>query len=138
MRIRRMRQLAPSSPSQEGAGEPPTRGESASDRRVRAIGGVSYGMYLYHALLVSVMDRLMTRAAIPKHSLLGLACFAVLVVVTWCISAASFRWVEQPFLRLKHRSRAPILMPPSWIRCSAPTHRPRTSRARIPPPLVQR
>jgi peptidoglycan/LPS O-acetylase OafA/YrhL len=78
---------------------------------LNAIGRVSYGMYLYHALLVSVMDRMMMRFAIPKHSLRGVACFAVLVLVTWCISAVSFRFVQQPFLRLKQRRRAPALVP---------------------------
>ena len=70
---------------------------------LNGIGRVSYGMYLYHMPLVSGFDRVMQRIAVPKHSVLGLLCFAMLVCVTWGVATISYRWIEQPFLRLKRR-----------------------------------
>lgn len=67
------------------------------------IGKVSSGTYLYHMPLVSVFDAVMRRIAVPKHSVLGVLCFVGLVLVTWAIAAASYAWIERPFLRIKDR-----------------------------------
>ena len=67
------------------------------------IGKVSSGIYLYHMPLVSVFDAVIRRIAVPKHSVLGVFCFVGLVLVTWAIAAASYAWIERPFLRIKDR-----------------------------------
>lgn len=70
-----------------------------------AIGRVSYGMYLYHSVLVSGLDRAVQRLGIVKHSAAGWAALLVLVLVTWAVALLSYRVIEQPFLRLKRGGR---------------------------------
>lgn len=65
------------------------------------IGRVSYGMYVFHSVLVSGFDAALRMAGVEKYSALGLAGFAGLVLLTWAIAEASFAWVERPFLKLK-------------------------------------
>ena len=53
------------------------------------VGGVSYGVYMLHGFVKSLL---------PESPLLGAQVLAVTLVVAW----ASFRWFEQPFLRSGH------------------------------------
>ncbi|MBK9383291.1 MAG: acyltransferase [Planctomycetes bacterium] len=67
---------------------------------LRAIGRISYGMYVWHALAALVvrhgLDRLGWDLGLFVSSTLWL--FAVLLV-----ASASYRWIEAPFLRWKDR-----------------------------------
>lgn len=67
------------------------------------MGRVSYGMYVYHSVLVSGLDAALRMTGIEKYSALGFAGFVGLVVLTWLIAEASFAWIEKPFLKLKDR-----------------------------------
>jgi peptidoglycan/LPS O-acetylase OafA/YrhL len=67
------------------------------------IGRVSYGMYVYHSVLVAGLDVALRSTGIEKYSALGIAGFLGLIVLTWLIAEASFAWIERPFLRLKDR-----------------------------------
>lgn len=67
------------------------------------IGRVSYGMYVYHSVLVSGLDAALRMSGVEKYSALGLAGFLGLIVLTWLIAEASFAWIERPFLKLKDR-----------------------------------
>ena len=67
------------------------------------IGRVSYGMYVYHSVLVAGFDAALRMTGIEKYSSLGLIGFLGIIVLTWGIAEASFAWIERPFLRLKDR-----------------------------------
>lgn len=67
------------------------------------IGRVSYGMYVYHSVLVSGLDAALRMSGVEKYSALGFAGFLGLIVLTWLIAEASFAWIERPFLKLKDR-----------------------------------
>lgn len=69
-------------------------------RVLRWLGTYSYGLYVYHWPIVSVMDRVCARMAPPSLGLAGL--FVVLSVVLTLVAAfISYRLLEMPFLRLK-------------------------------------
>jgi peptidoglycan/LPS O-acetylase OafA/YrhL len=56
---------------------------------------MSYGVYLYHNVLLALIDKLSgPRGPSPAPILAGLAASVVAAVVSW-------RWVERPILALK-------------------------------------
>lgn len=62
------------------------------------LGARSYGIYLYHyPLAVVFVQASLFHGA--EHSLAVVAC----VMITLGVAAASYRWIETPFLRLKKR-----------------------------------
>jgi peptidoglycan/LPS O-acetylase OafA/YrhL len=64
-------------------------------RPLRWVGRRAYGIYLIHPLIVAIVKRYSPWAGFVS---------AVLVVgVTLALAAASFRWIERPFLRRKDR-----------------------------------
>jgi len=65
-----------------------------------AIGRMSYGIYLWHAPVAWLTD---ARHYEWVPILSRPVQFIVRVVLTFAIAGASYRWVEQPLLRLKHR-----------------------------------
>ena len=71
-----------------------TRG--ASWRPLVALGRISYGLYLWHFPIYSL---------VPRH--VGSLPFAIrsalLVALSLAAATLSYRWIEQPFLRLKER-----------------------------------
>jgi peptidoglycan/LPS O-acetylase OafA/YrhL len=81
-----------------------------SSQPLRYLGTISYGLYLYHYLLFSIVD---AQAPTWSHGV----DLTVKVLLTLAVSAASYRFIEQPFLRLKERiarpgaSTAPVLSP---------------------------
>ncbi|MEP9386355.1 acyltransferase [Mesorhizobium sp. KR9-304] len=78
------------------------------------IGRVSYGMYIYHSVMVAGFDAALRMTGIEKYSALGLLGFLALVVMAWGVAEASFAWIERPFLRLKDRvgkDRAAVARP---------------------------
>ena len=68
------------------------------------LGRISYGLYVYHVLALALVSFLFVKYS-PVHAGAGLA-------LTMLMAAASFRWLEEPFLKLKkrftHVSSAPI------------------------------
>jgi peptidoglycan/LPS O-acetylase OafA/YrhL len=69
--------------------------EVALARPLNAIGRISYGVYLYHFALISVVDRAF--AGVPHRSLAGLGVFALYLAIVLGVSALSYRWIETPF-----------------------------------------
>jgi len=67
---------------------------------VRFVGTVSYGMYLFHVSMVTLSKRVLP----PAWSGTGWV-FALAFALTLAAAAASHRWFEQPFLRLRDRLR---------------------------------
>jgi peptidoglycan/LPS O-acetylase OafA/YrhL len=63
------------------------------------LGTVSYGLYVYHELVIYLMSR-----AFPRPRAIGFVVWWVLCLgLTVAIALASYRWLESPFLRLKRR-----------------------------------
>src|SRR6185436_11014013 len=59
------------------------------------LGRISYGLYVWHLLALAIASLLLKKYS-PLHALFGFA-------LTILISAISYRWLEQPFLKLKKR-----------------------------------
>jgi peptidoglycan/LPS O-acetylase OafA/YrhL len=69
-------------------------------RPMVAIGRMSYGLYLWHAPVAWLTDaRHYDWVPVMSRPLQ----FVVRVVLTFAIAGASYRFLEQPLLRLKHR-----------------------------------
>jgi peptidoglycan/LPS O-acetylase OafA/YrhL len=65
------------------------------------LGRISYGLYVYHELLLKLGDRIF-----PQHSSSPsqmIAYWAFGLITTLPVAAASYRWIEMPFLRLKRK-----------------------------------
>ena len=64
------------------------------------LGRISYGLYVFHVFAIRVVAEARgERASLAMHALMPLASFAL----TLALAAASYRWLETPFLRLKQR-----------------------------------
>jgi len=72
-----------------------------------ACGKVSYGMYLFHWLLVVItipwLEWLYAGVSPGMRILLGIDVIVVGGLLTYGLAAASFRYIEAPFLKLKGR-----------------------------------
>jgi peptidoglycan/LPS O-acetylase OafA/YrhL len=65
------------------------------------LGKISYGLYMFHAFALWVSLHAMEKLPSPWNCRLA---FMVLgFVLTTALSAASYQWLERPFLRLKNR-----------------------------------
>jgi peptidoglycan/LPS O-acetylase OafA/YrhL len=69
-------------------------------RRVRYLGKISYGLYVYHLPCLTVVSKIVVR--LMGHDS-PLAVFALGLPLTIGIAAISYRYFESPFLRLKER-----------------------------------
>jgi peptidoglycan/LPS O-acetylase OafA/YrhL len=78
-----------------------------TSRPLRACGRVSYGMYLLHwplvAFSVPTLERWQEAASPMTGIAVGLGVLVVGIGVTYVLAEVSFRFVENPFLRLKER-----------------------------------
>ena len=63
---------------------------------------ISYGIYLWHIVVVDEIKQLARDGHFPVQLWLW---FAVTVAVALTAAAASYRFVEQPVIRLSHRGR---------------------------------
>jgi peptidoglycan/LPS O-acetylase OafA/YrhL len=72
---------------------------------LRWLGGISYGVYVYHVLLRNVFDWIVATLAphASRNLALGLR-FIVAAALTLLISQISFACFERPILRLRNRS----------------------------------
>jgi peptidoglycan/LPS O-acetylase OafA/YrhL len=77
--------------------------------RLIYLGRISYGLYVYHGALIMMTIALFAWA---PGWLQWLVCPTLSLGATLAISAASYRWFETPFLRLKARYQ--------YIRSAAP------------------
>jgi len=65
---------------------------------LRFIGRISFGVYVYHMLVITLLARLLRDTPLP-----GALVVATVCVVTIGVAALSYYVLERPFLRLKHR-----------------------------------
>jgi peptidoglycan/LPS O-acetylase OafA/YrhL len=65
------------------------------------LGRISYGLYVFHILGLMLSDYVVPRGY--SSFSFYLLKISVALAITILLSAASFRWLEQPFLRLKRR-----------------------------------
>jgi peptidoglycan/LPS O-acetylase OafA/YrhL len=83
-------------------------------RWVMHVGKVSYGTYLYHAIVIVVLSKVAEVAHLRSSPAISSVCmFAAAAIVTIAIATVSYRYFELPFLRLK-RYFAPGSM--GWLR----------------------
>jgi len=74
-------------------------GGSLRNRQLCYLGKISYGLYVYHEFCIYLL-----RKARPWHDATALTEYGLLaLLLTFAISALSYRFVETPFLRLKDR-----------------------------------
>jgi peptidoglycan/LPS O-acetylase OafA/YrhL len=69
---------------------------------LRAVGRVSYGLYLWHVPAILLIGRVVREAGVASEMEYPLAIVAMTVA-----TIVSYRFVEQPFLRMKHRFEPP-------------------------------
>jgi peptidoglycan/LPS O-acetylase OafA/YrhL len=69
------------------------------------IGAISYGLYLYHAWFLGFTYKLVDRMAVVLHlpAFIDVLRFVVVTVLTLIVAELSFRYFEQPILRLRSR-----------------------------------
>ncbi len=73
-------------------------------------GRMSSGLYVFHSLALRISDQLIHIRGYNLQGVLRIVCAAILTLI---LAAASYRWLESPFLRLKekfsHIHSAPVL-----------------------------
>jgi peptidoglycan/LPS O-acetylase OafA/YrhL len=80
------------------------RVRSALGRCLAYLGKISYGLYVYHGLgitLTIILCGPLTERATTNIYSAQLVNSAIAYVVTFCMAACSYKWLEAPFLRLK-------------------------------------
>ncbi|MBO4402761.1 MAG: acyltransferase [Bacteroidales bacterium] len=68
------------------------------------VGRISYGIYVIHPLVIILLSSFYRNHA-PQmpHLLSATAVYLIVTVFTIFVAAMSYRWFEQPFLRMKNR-----------------------------------
>lgn len=69
----------------------------------RYLGKISFGIYIYHMLCIAIGSNLVIAAGIESGGWYNLTTWSVSLVLTIALSAASYRYFESSFLRLKTR-----------------------------------
>lgn len=75
------------------------------------LGRRSYGIYLYHLPIFEISDRL----RVPHSSVNFLWVSALRFAITFLVAEVSYRIIETPFLRLKHRFDPAMIEPPEGV-----------------------
>jgi peptidoglycan/LPS O-acetylase OafA/YrhL len=70
---------------------------------VEKLGRISYGVYMYHFPLLYLALVALRSAGIPEGPTYTALLYAVTIFGTLLLAAASYRWVEAPFLRRKEQ-----------------------------------
>lgn len=74
-------------------------------------GEASYGIYMYHFVLLYVVLFLLKSAGLPEGDTYNALLYVVTIAGTLILSFVSYRWFESPFLRLK--TRFGVVEPPA-------------------------
>jgi peptidoglycan/LPS O-acetylase OafA/YrhL len=99
----------------------PTLGWVLRGRPLRLVGTLSYSLYLWHVPAIRAVDRSFLAEAAPLRILAG-------VVLSFLLAAASYRFVEQPFLR---RRRGHEQLAATKAEIEGAGHTPGTGRRRL-------
>jgi peptidoglycan/LPS O-acetylase OafA/YrhL len=83
--------------------ESPILGRALSVRPLRAIGLISYGVYLYHVPVFTWLDG-------SRAHMHGLALLCLQLLVTFGVAIASFFWLEQPIRRAELAPRTSAVL----------------------------
>jgi peptidoglycan/LPS O-acetylase OafA/YrhL len=70
---------------------------------VERLGGLSYGIYMFHYPLLYCLLHLFTRMGIPEGSSYTALLHASVIGGTLLLAGVFYYWVERPFLRMKKR-----------------------------------
>ncbi len=83
-------------------------GRALSNRPVRFLGAISFGIYLWHVSVLEALKRTGVLGELTWHPFLLAA--AVTLVISSALAAASWYWLERPLLRAGSRPwrRAPL------------------------------
>ncbi|MBW8757006.1 MAG: acyltransferase [Burkholderiales bacterium] len=77
-------------------------------RPLAYLGSISYGIYLYHTMIIWLVDRVCS----PRHIHLSpFQLFVLVSVLSVSVAALSFRYIETPIMRTRHRKRAAAVLP---------------------------
>lgn len=91
-------------------------------RPVRWIGRHTYGIYLWHLALLAELAVVFRGMEDPAWVYAGLV--PLVLIASFAVAAVSFRFVERPAMRLRHRTRQPAPAPeeaPPATRVPAPS-----------------
>ncbi len=77
------------------------------------LGIVSYGVYLFHMLVVAVGAAVLRRLGLADSG--SLILFVIVLIGTYIIAEISFRFYETPFIRLKKRFASGAKQPPDVV-----------------------
>ena len=65
------------------------------------LGTISYGLYIYHGSVIAIMEILMKPLLVHRGAAVVLSVLSLGITVV--VAAASYKWVERPFILLKKR-----------------------------------
>jgi len=72
------------------------------------LGSISYGVYLYHTMIIWLIDRVCS----ARHIHLSpFQLFVLVSVLSISVAALSFRYFEAPIMRMRQRKRAAAVLP---------------------------
>lgn len=67
------------------------------------LGRISYGIYMYHYLVLYAAIFTLNRTGLPEGDLYSLLLYLITISLTVILSLLSYRWFESQFLRLKEK-----------------------------------
>ena len=67
------------------------------------LGRISYGLYMLHQIAIVLAIRAATAMNISAGAAHHTAVYMIAIVITICLSAASYEWLETPFLSFKKK-----------------------------------
>lgn len=73
------------------------------NQTINALGQISYGVYMYHYLLLYAVIFMLNAVGMKEGHLYSLVLYSITIGGTLLLAAVSYRWFESPFLKWKTR-----------------------------------